>query len=230
MTGTTAQKPSADDGDRTPPAAPRLPLALVRGRARPWSRAGRWPPCSASASPPAPAPRRPPRRREPPAPPRTGARRVAMARPTVAGKITAVSGDDITVRDDGSDAGHRRHLVRHHLQDQTGAERRHHVERVRAQGRRLHRGAGHQEQRRHRDGVDRRRSAGRPQTGNGGRCRGGPGRAAAHRRRVRLPRDALAPPQHLVLARLVVRRTCAVAGPPGSGRTTAAPFGANCTM
>ena len=101
MTGTTAQTAVRRRRDRTPPAAPRLPLALVPAAPGPGRREGPWPPCSASgvatgagagdgtashAAPPRPAPRR-----------------AAMARPTVAGKITALSGDDITVETNGNE-------------------------------------------------------------------------------------------------------------------------------
>ena len=96
------------------------------------------------------APVPPPRRRATAAAAAHGRPPGGMARPTVSGKITAFSGDDITVETNGQDVGHRRLLVQHDLQDQPGAERGDHVQRVRAQGRRLHRRAGHQEQRRHR--------------------------------------------------------------------------------
>ena len=96
MTGTTAQTPSGDDGTGLP--------RPHRGSRWRWSRPRQALAAGgvlaavlglgvATGAGPAP----PPRRRATRAPPRTGAPPGGMARPTVSGKITALSGDDITV-------------------------------------------------------------------------------------------------------------------------------------
>ena len=58
-----------------------------------------------------------------------------MARPTVSGKVTALSGDDITVETNAKSTVTVVYSAEHHLQGRPGARRGHDVQRVGAEGR-----------------------------------------------------------------------------------------------
>ena len=58
-----------------------------------------------------------------------------MARPTVSGKVTALSGDDITVETNAKSPVTVVYSAEHHVQGRPGARRGHDVQRVGAEGR-----------------------------------------------------------------------------------------------
>ena len=190
MTGTTAQKPSADGGTELPRprrgsrwrwsrphqalvAGGALAAVLSLGVATGAGAATTTPGNSGGA-----AHGRPPG---------------GTARPTVSGKITALSGDDITVETNAKTTVTVVYSSSTTFKDRSGAGRGHDVQRIGPEGRRLHRRAGHQEQRQLRRPRRASRSAGRNRWA----------RAGGRRRVERLARDPPAPAQHLVLAAVV---------------------------